>query len=189
MAHDPHLAPATGGTRRRGRPGARDVDLEVARRVHRRRLELGLTLQDVAERLGVTSRQVHKYETGASRVSAGRLHQIAEVLGVEIVHLFAGVDPAGLPGGAEPDEAGRGQRRRLLELVRHVAAIRDRGHREAVCALARALATLGGEAGASRRPKRGHVGRAAETRPRLPPSFDHRRLEAYPDLDPWAGEG
>jgi transcriptional regulator with XRE-family HTH domain len=189
MARDPHPAPAKGGTRRRGRPGARDVDLEVARRVRRRRLELGLTLQDVAERLGVTSRQVHKYETGASRVSAGRLHQLAEVLGVEVGHFFEDVDPAGLPGGAEPGEAGHGQRRRLLELVRHVAAIGDRGHREAVCALARALATLGGEAGASRRPKRGHVGRAAETRPRLPPSFDHRRLEAYPDLDPWAGEG
>jgi hypothetical protein len=55
------------------------------------------------------------------------------------------VDPAGLLGGAEPDEAGRGQRRRLLELVRHAAAIRDRGHREAVCALARELAALGGE--------------------------------------------
>jgi transcriptional regulator with XRE-family HTH domain len=189
MARDPHPAPAKGGTRRRGRPGARDVDLEVARRVRRRRLELGLTLQDVAERLGVTYRQMHKYETGASRVSAGRLHQIAEVLGVEVGHFFEDVDPAGLPGGAEPGEAGHGQRRRLLELVRHVAAIGDRGHREAVCALARALATLGGEAGASRRPKRGHVGRAAETRPRLPPSFDHRRLEAFPDLDPWAGEG
>jgi transcriptional regulator with XRE-family HTH domain len=145
MAHDPHPAPATGGTRRRGRHGARDLDLAVARRLRRRRLELGLTLQDVAERLGVTYRQVHKYETGASRVSAGRLHQIAELLGVEIVHLFAGVDPAGLPGGAEPDEAGRGQRRRLLELVRHVADIRDRGHREAVWALARELAALGGE--------------------------------------------
>jgi transcriptional regulator with XRE-family HTH domain len=145
MAHDPHPAPATGGTRRRGRHGARDLDLAVARRLRRRRLELGLTLQDVAERLGVTYRQVHKYETGASRVSAGRLRQIAEVLGMEVVHLFAGVDPAGLPGGAEPDETGRGQRRRLLELMRHVADIRDRGHREAVCALARELAALGGE--------------------------------------------
>jgi transcriptional regulator with XRE-family HTH domain len=145
MAHHAHPAPATGGARRRGRRGPQDVDLDVGRRLRRRRLELGLTLQDVAERLGVTSRQVHKYETGASRVSAGRLRQIAEVLGMEVVHLFAGVDPAGLPGGAEPDETGRGQRRRLLQLMRHVAAIRDRGHREAVCALARELAALGGE--------------------------------------------
>jgi hypothetical protein len=55
------------------------------------------------------------------------------------------VDPAGLLGGAEPGEAGHGQRRMLLGLVRHAADTRDRGHREAVCALARALAALGSE--------------------------------------------
>ena len=145
MAHDPRPAPAQGGARRGGRRGPQGVDLEVARRIRRRRLELGLTQQDVAERLGVTYRQLHKYETGASRVSAGRLYQIAEVLGVEIVHLFAGVDPAGLPGGAAPDGAGRGQRRMLLGLVRHAAAIGDPEHRRALCRLARELATLGGE--------------------------------------------
>ena len=85
----------------------------------------------------------------AAATAAGRLHRIAEVLGVEIGHFFADVDPAGLLGGAEPGEAGRDlrqdQQRMLLELARHVAAIGDRGHREAVCALARALAALGGE--------------------------------------------
>jgi transcriptional regulator with XRE-family HTH domain len=104
-----------------------------------------LTQRDVAERLGVTNQQMHKYETGASRVSAGRLHQIVEVLGMEAVHLFAGVDPEGLPGGAEPGGAGRGQRRRLLGLLRHAAAIGDPEHRLALCRLARDLAALGGE--------------------------------------------
>jgi transcriptional regulator with XRE-family HTH domain len=145
MAHDAHPAPAQGGARRRGRRGPQDVDLEVARRIRRRRLELGLTQRDVAERLGVTNRQMHKYETGASRVSAGRLYQIVEVLGMEAVHLFAGVDPAGLLGGAEPGGAGRGQRRRLLGLLRHAAAIGDPEHRQALCRLARDLAALGGE--------------------------------------------
>jgi DNA-binding XRE family transcriptional regulator len=102
MAGDPHPAPAKGGTRRRGRPGARDVDLAVARRIRRRRLELGLTQQDVAERLGLTSQQMHKHETGAIRISAGRLHQLAELLGMEIGHFFADVDPAG------PNRARRG---------------------------------------------------------------------------------
>jgi transcriptional regulator with XRE-family HTH domain len=144
MAHDARSAPAGGGARRRGRRGPQGVDLEVARRLRRRRLELGLTQQDVAERLGVTYQQAHKYETGINRISAGRLYQVAQALGVEVGHFFADVDPEGLLGGAGPDEAGRGRRRRLLELVRHVAHIRDRGHREAVCALARALAALGG---------------------------------------------
>jgi transcriptional regulator with XRE-family HTH domain len=145
MAHDPRPAPAKGGARRRGRRGPQDVDLEVARRIRRRRLALGLTQRDVAERLGVTEQQMHNYEAGASRISAGRLHQIAEVLGMEIVHLFAGVDPAGLLGGAEPDAAGCGQRRMLLGLLRHAAAIRDPGHRAALCRLARELAARGDE--------------------------------------------
>jgi transcriptional regulator with XRE-family HTH domain len=109
MAHDPRPAPAKDGARRRGRRGPQDVDLEVARRLRRRRLELGLTLQDVAERLGVTYQLLHQYETGASRVSAGRLHQTAEVLGMEIVHLFADVDPAGALLHGSVRVASRGQ--------------------------------------------------------------------------------
>jgi transcriptional regulator with XRE-family HTH domain len=141
MAHDARPAPAEGGARRRGRRGPQDVDLEVARRIRRRRLELGLTQQEVAELLGVIYQQLHKYELGISRVSAGRLHRIAQALGVEVGYLFADVDLDGL-GWPEPGEAGRGQRRMLLELVRHVAGIRDRGHREALCRLARELAAL-----------------------------------------------
>jgi transcriptional regulator with XRE-family HTH domain len=133
---------ASGIARGRGRPGPQAVDLEVARRIRERRLELGMTQQQVAELVGVTYQQVRKYETGINRVSAGLLHRIAQALGVEVGYFFADVDPAGL-GGPEPDEAGRGQRRRLLELVRHAAGIRDRGPREALCRLARDLASLG----------------------------------------------
>jgi transcriptional regulator with XRE-family HTH domain len=115
------------------------VDLEVARRFRRRRLELGLTLQRMAELVGVTTQQAQKYEAGLNRLSVGRLHRIGEVLGVEVEHFFANVDPE------PPDWAGvnKGRRRMLLDLLRHVAAIRDPGHREAICALAREMAALG----------------------------------------------
>jgi transcriptional regulator with XRE-family HTH domain len=127
----------------RGRRHADAVDLAVTRRIRRRRLELGLTRRQVAELVGVIPRQLHKCETGASRISIGRLHRIARALGVEVGYFFADVDPAGLPGGAEPDEAGRDQGRRLQELVRHAAAIGDPGHRAALCRrLARDLALL-----------------------------------------------
>jgi transcriptional regulator with XRE-family HTH domain len=144
-----------GGKTRRGRPGAQAVDLEVARRVRRRRLELGMTLQQLAELVGVTPQQVHKYESGANRFSASGLHRIAQALGVGVGHFFAAMDAEG-HGLVEP--AGTmGQRRRLLELVRQVAAISGRRHREAVCRLARELAALGGE-GASPSTSQTHGG-------------------------------
>ena len=38
--------------------------------------------------LGVPYQQLHKYETGANRLSAGRLFLLAEALGVEVGHFF-----------------------------------------------------------------------------------------------------
>jgi transcriptional regulator with XRE-family HTH domain len=38
--------------------------------------------------LGVPYQQLHKYETGANRLSAGRLFLLAEALGVEVAHFF-----------------------------------------------------------------------------------------------------
>ncbi len=103
-----------------------------------------MTQQQVAELVGVTYQQVRKYEAGINRVSAGLLHRIAQALGVEVGHFFAAMDAEG-HGLAEP--AGTmGQRRMLLEFVRHVAAISDRRHREALCQLARELAALGMDA-------------------------------------------
>ena len=72
----------------------------------------------------------------------GRLHRLAQALGVEVGHFFADMNAEGR-GRAEPVEDTRSQRRRLLELVHHAANIRDRGRREAICQLARELAALG----------------------------------------------
>jgi transcriptional regulator with XRE-family HTH domain len=149
MAENPSPPPAP--TTDRGRRRAQAVDLAVGRRVRRRRLELGMTLQQLAELVGVTQQQVHKYEAGIDRVSAGLLHRIAQALGVEVGHFFAAMDAEG-HGLAEPAGA-PGQRRRLLELVRHVAGIGDRRHREALCRLARELAALGGEDAPSSAPR------------------------------------
>jgi transcriptional regulator with XRE-family HTH domain len=154
MAEDPNPPPAAAGARGRRRAGA--VDLEVARRVRRRRVELGLTLQEAAELVGVPFQQLHKYETGANRISAGRLHRIAQTLDVEVGHFFADLDP-GRRGRAEP--AGiRAQRQMLVRLVRDVAGIGDPKVQEAVCELVRVLAALETNASASPdvdRPRRG----------------------------------
>src|SRR6476619_6230171 len=71
MASGPVSAGAGAG---RSRP--QDVDRHVGARVREWRLALGLTQQQLAELVGITDQQAHKYEKGVNRISAGRLHQL-----------------------------------------------------------------------------------------------------------------
>lgn len=93
---------------------------------------LGLTQQQMADLIGVTYQQAHKYEKGINRVAAGRLYQMARALGVDIGYFFEGLQENGA-FSATP------QQRMLLELARNFLSIPTRKHQEAVCSLARAL--------------------------------------------------
>jgi transcriptional regulator with XRE-family HTH domain len=66
------------------------TDKFVGSKVRLRRNMLGLNQTKLAVPLGVTYQQVQKYETGTSRIGAGRLQQIAEVLQVPISYFFEG---------------------------------------------------------------------------------------------------
>ncbi|HLY58110.1 MAG TPA: helix-turn-helix transcriptional regulator, partial [Stellaceae bacterium] len=48
-----------------------DIDRHVGARIRERRIMLGLTQQQLADLIGVTYQQAHKYERGINRVSAG----------------------------------------------------------------------------------------------------------------------
>ncbi len=97
-----------------------------------RRIMLGLTQQQMAELIGVTYQQAHKYEKGINRIAAGRLYSVARALGVDVGFFFEGLD-----GGQtfEPTP----QQRMLLELARNFIAVPNRKHQEAICMLARVL--------------------------------------------------
>jgi DNA-binding XRE family transcriptional regulator len=56
-------------------------DRQIARRVYEQRTRSGLSRVQVADAIGVSYQQVHKYETGLNRISAGHLYAIAQVLG------------------------------------------------------------------------------------------------------------
>lgn len=57
-----------------------------------------MSQERLAECLGVTFQQVQKYERGANRVGASRLHQLAQTLEVPIPYFFDGVDDRVGPG-------------------------------------------------------------------------------------------
>lgn len=76
------------------RPGPRAmaaVDVHVGQRIRERRILLGWTQAQVAEMLGVTYQQAHKYETGVNRVSAGRLYEMARGLHVPVGYFYEGL--------------------------------------------------------------------------------------------------
>ncbi len=111
-----------------------DTDRHVGGRIRERRIMLGLTQQQLADLIGVTYQQAHKYERGINRVSAGRLWEIARVLTVPVSYFFDGID-------AEVEHTTSPRERMCLELARNFAQISNERHQEALSQLARALAT------------------------------------------------
>lgn len=67
------------------------VDAHVGKRIRHRRWMVGMTQQQLADRVGIKFQQIQKYETGMNRVSASRLWDIAEALGVQIAFFFEGL--------------------------------------------------------------------------------------------------
>ncbi|MFT6675243.1 MAG: transcriptional regulator with XRE-family HTH domain [Sulfitobacter sp.] len=96
-----------------------------------------MTQQRLAELVGIKFQQIQKYETGANRVSASRLWDIADALEVNVAFFFDGMEDSGAPvttsdnmpvdvmGDKEAMDLIRSyyaipedQRRRLFELAR-----------------------------------------------------------------------
>jgi transcriptional regulator with XRE-family HTH domain len=67
---------------------AHPIDVHVGQKVIGFRKAAGMNQSDLGKAIGVTFQQVQKYERGANRISASRLHQIAEVLGQPIADFF-----------------------------------------------------------------------------------------------------
>ena len=111
------------------------IDNHVGSRIRERRIMLGLTPQQLADATGVACETAQKYEQGTGSVSAGRLFEIARVLGVPVGYFYEGL------GGAtgRPETA---RDRMTLETARDFAAIADELHQQAVGALARVLAEI-----------------------------------------------
>jgi transcriptional regulator with XRE-family HTH domain len=107
---------------------------------------IGMSQERLGELLGLTFQQVQKYEKGINRIGAGRLFEVAGILGVPISFFYEDAHSGATAGGgfAEGDEpppvmeflsSGEGLqlslafmrikdskvRRRILDLVRSLA--------------------------------------------------------------------
>lgn len=63
-------------------------DVELGHRIRLRRVEQGMSQNELGEMLGVSFQQVQKYEKGVNRVGASRLSQIADALQVPITFFY-----------------------------------------------------------------------------------------------------
>ena len=113
---------------------------------------VGMSQEKLGELLGLTFQQVQKYEKGVNRIGAGRLYQLACILGVPVSYFYEGVtdQPAAIFAGADESAAppvleflssGEGLqlslafmritapkvRKRILELVKSLSEDRDIG--------------------------------------------------------------
>jgi transcriptional regulator with XRE-family HTH domain len=70
---------------------ANPIDALVGNRVRLRRMLIGMSQERLGEHLGLTFQQVQKYEKGVNRIGAGRLYQVAHILGVPINYFYEGV--------------------------------------------------------------------------------------------------
>ena len=113
---------------------AKLVDVHVGQRMRQRRWMMGMTQQQLGDRVGIKFQQIQKYETGTNRVSASRLWDIATTLEVQVAFFFEGLEGEANDNGEargdvltdrEANELVRAyytipetQRRRLFDLAR-----------------------------------------------------------------------
>ena len=110
------------------------VDAHVGKRIRHRRWMVGMTQQQLADKVGIKFQQIQKYETGMNRVSASRLWDIAETLGVTISFFFEGLASGAIANAANDMMADK----EAMELVRSYYAIPE-AQRRRLFDLARVL--------------------------------------------------
>ena len=129
--------------RQRGEPDP--VDIHVGSRIRMRRILLGKSQEAVATLLGVSFQQLQKYESGANRVSASRLFDMAHILLAPISYFFDEMPadltlPADEAGAADNPAKSVMGNRMTLDLIRDFYRLSSPQQQRCVLDLVRAMA-------------------------------------------------
>ncbi len=126
------------------------VDVHVGKKIRQRRWATGTTQQQLAEKVGIKFQQIQKYETGANRVSASRLWDIAAALDAPVEFFFDGQEDAvSCPLATARDDLL--SEKEAVELLRAYHAIPEMQRRR-LFDLARALSHSAGDTATERSP-------------------------------------
>lgn len=124
-----------------GNPRPNEVDLLVSRRLRTRRIELGLSQNDLANAVDVSIQQVQKYENAANRISSGKLYIFAKFLKVPVSYFFQSTsrkEEEFDPSNYEVPE------KEYITLVKAFSKVENAKTRKAILTLARSLLEIKG---------------------------------------------
>ncbi len=144
----------SGPRQRRGRLPSGEphpIDIHVGARMRERRMLIGMSQEQLGQRIGITFQQIQKYERGINRIGSSRLYDLAQVLEVPVSYFFGELgsegdgrpfDPNRRPGvsGEEPPSLNLPTRREALDLARAYHAIEDPRIRRRLLDMVKSLA-------------------------------------------------
>lgn len=92
--------------------------MSLGRKVRGRRIELGMSQQELADAMGYSSRStIARIESGDNDVPRSRIAKMASSLGVDVEYLLAEAGPAHDASGDDPLEQAKGARAKNIAVV------------------------------------------------------------------------
>ena len=119
--------------------GPDPVDAYLSSRIRSLRIRAGMSRSALAEQLGVSVQQLHKYEMAHNRIPAARLPRLAAIFGAPIETFFP-APQEGEGAAKDPSLAGLAASPEGRAITARFGRIRDREARRALTILAEALA-------------------------------------------------
>ena len=110
----------------------KDINKAIGNRICGSRIHMGLSLEQLAERIGITYQQIHKYEKGTNNIPLGRLIEIAKVL-EKPINYFIGELQENIDVPSE-------HRIMCIEVARNFMRIKNHDHQIAINSITRLLA-------------------------------------------------
>ena len=127
------------------------VDLYVGKRLRQKRLECGISQDELAASVDLTFQQIQKYERGINRISSSKLFDFAKFLRVSIQYFFEGLDEYGNAVQSDASDLCDSMELKDKEIMKDLQSlslmfskVNDRFVRKNIIDLVQKLATSGG---------------------------------------------
>ena len=92
------------------------INVSLGRKLRLRRLVLGMSQTMLAKAMGISFQQIQKYENGKNSLSAERLVQLSQCLGVSITYFFDDLESVAPDAGDSPKRTKNVDRQKIAML-------------------------------------------------------------------------